>query len=171
MSNKAQRQIRAYSIQMNVQAFLKDLSALECHNLSLYLGGNFMTDAPNEIQKKFVNEFFGGAAWDKFIYNEKKDKQDQGAIFYRPSFDLEEIRAFVMYVTLQRIPDLLKEISKLKLKEATNKVKQATLKVNLLEAVHNSYFDGVFDKCDGWCNIADVLVEAKLLKLPKENDN
>lgn len=169
--SKAQRQMRAKSIQMNVEAFLKDLDALECYKLSLYLGGNFMTEAPNEIQKKFVDEFFGFDEWIEFVYQERKDEQGQGAMFYRPSFDLAEVRAVVMYVTLQRIPDLLKTISKAKVKEATNKVKQAELKVKLLEAVHNSYDDGVFDKCDGWCNIANVLVEAKLLKLPKENDD
>lgn len=42
------------------------------------------------------------------------------------------------------------------------------LKVDLKNAIEDSFFDGVFDKCDGWCNVADVLIKHGLINLSED---
>lgn len=169
--NHTQNQMIQNSIQTNIENFLKDFSDIEAYQLCMYLGSRYMTQEPTQKQAEFLDEFFDLDEWKRYVKAEKEISLSNELVMFRPVFDLNSVRTVLMFVVLQRIPNILKDISKLKVKEANKKLKQLELKAKLLGAVHDSYYDGVFDKCDGWCNIADVLVEAKLLKLPKENDD
>lgn len=165
-----QRQIKSNSIQTNIDTFIKDLTHLECYQLVLYLSNRYMTEEPNEIQKKFVDEFFDIHEWLKFISIEKESEQGKTKYFYRPPFDLNNVRTILMFTVILRMPDILMENSNLTVHKTEEELKKIDLKIKLVLAFQNSHENGIFNKIEGWCNISEVLVEEKLLILPKESE-
>ena len=144
----------------NINVFIeKNNSVSALIDLSLYISGSFMDTPPTELQKEFIGEFFGHHEWAEFINYSKKPKT-----FFKqiPSFDLPTIRGILTHELLKLIKYGDKPISK---SEKRLKEEKKKLKKELKTAIKNSYFDGVFDKCDGWCNISDVLQEHKLITL------
>ena len=104
----------------------------------------------------------------EFVYDFSDAGKGQLFINSRATQDfLNQVRQFISYVITKRYGELLERIAKSEPKNDFNKEK---LKKDLKKAIEDSYFDGEFDKCDGWCNISDVLVNHKLITI-KEDEN
>ena len=153
------------SLTNNLDNFLVKLTDLECLDLSNYLGYNFMKKPPTEIQKEFIEEFFTLDRWLNF-YQQCKRKEMGHEVYFssEPEF-WNEIRTHVLFHISFLYDRYLakeeKEIKDIKIK------KEDKLKKDLENAILNSEFDGVFDKCEAWCNVANVLEEHKLIDLNK----
>ena len=146
----------------NVNVFIenhKDIFILI--DLSLYISGNFVNKPPNNIQKEFIDEFFGNHEWAVFI-NESKNKNT----FFSniPPFDLPTIRGILNHELLKLIKynkDKLVSKNEKKLIE-----EKEDLKRKLKLAIDYSFDEnGVFWKDDGWCNVRDVLLYKNLIEL------
>jgi len=180
------RTFKAKSFQSNMDTILERFDDLELYRLANYLNSKFGDTAPNDLQKEFIDEFFGHAEWAEFI-NDSKRYQKGGITFFsngyiRCSETLREVREYLLFKMSHRFIDLLSdkhkaesELSESKLesleKEITiqeTELKLLKLKDELSNAIDNSVDGGIFDKADGWCNISDVLLSHKLINLDSD---
>jgi len=165
----------ANKLQENVVDYCKGLSHEDLQNLVIYLGNEIEANVkPTKIQQEFCEMFLGAVNYAYFLkYWSLPEKE-------RPIFsntktirsDLNELYMYVSWQANLRVGRLLLEVSewkvkasKLELKIADKKLETAKLKEDLANAVLDSYEGDIFYKDDGWCNISDVLVKHKLIKL------
>lgn len=178
------RTFQQKSFQANMDAFLEKLDNLEFYQLTNFLNTTFYDTEPNEIQAEFIDEFFGNKDWDGFIndYRGTANKYIMSNGWVHVNEVLSKVREYISFRLSHRFIDLLKEkadlaleVSNLKverciddLKTIKGDVKTLALKTELLDAIEDSKFDGVFDKMDGWCNVSDVLVRHNLITLEED---
>lgn len=138
----------------NVEKFVEKLTNKELIELCQYLLYNFYNE-PNQVQKDFVDQFFGLNFY-KWVQQLKTPTMFGSQL--QVESDMSQIRGYLLYHQTERFAKLLKKPAKV---ESDN----AKLKKDLAKAVEDSYEFGTFDKCDGWCNVSDVLVSHGLLTL------
>jgi hypothetical protein len=162
-------------LQENVVDYCKELSHEDLQNLVIYLGNEIEANVkPTKIQQEFCETFLGAVNYADFLKYWSLPEKER-PIFSNTKIIRSDLNELYMYVSWQanlRIGKLLLEVSdwkvkasKLELKIADKKLKTAKLKEDLSNAVLDSYEGNIFYKDDGWCNISDVLVKHKLIKL------
>ncbi len=149
------------SIFQNLKIFCQDLTDKEMSDLNNYLISDF-TEKPSSVQERFYKEFFDEKEWLEFVRVAKLKVKPSFSTVFRTTSELTEIRTLFSYFVQRRFEKLVKST---KPKTVSTRIK---LKRELKNAIEESYFDGEFDKCDGFCNITDVLISHKLLKPFKE---
>lgn len=175
------RTLKEKSFQNNMNSFLDELEDLDFYRLSSYLLSGFMLRAPDKIQEDFIDEFFGKVEWADYIYYSKKENAYILSSHAVACADiLGKVKEYLLFKMNHRFIDLLSAKSKVEqhlnntkievleeqIKIETNVLKNTVLKFELDEAFKESIDEnGVFWKDDGWCNVSDVLVKHKLLKL------
>lgn len=159
------RKIILDSLTNNLDKFLVKLTDRECIELSNYLSYNFLKEPPTEIQKEFIEEFFTLDKWLNFYQQCKRKEMGLQIYFFSEPEFWNEIRTHVLFhvsfLYERHLSKQEKEIKDIKIK------KEDKLKKDLDNAILDSEFDGVFDKCEGWCNVARVLENHKLINLSK----
>lgn len=165
----------ANKLQEKVVEYCKKLSHKELQDLVIYLGNGIDDNVkPTKIQKEFCEVFLGSVSYAEYlrIVALPEDKKPFFTGVKRISTNLAELFSFVAWQSNLRISSVLLELanekvktSRLELKIAEKELKTAKIKEDIARAVENSYEDGEFYKVEGWCNISDVLVKHKLLKL------
>lgn len=166
--------------------FCKNLTDTEVCELQGYLMYGYFETAPNEIQENFTEEFFGALEWAEFIHEMKMEKKPFFTNVKPTKYLLHDIKVYMSYESHKRLEKVLKDsmvriaVDKIirsddKVTKLQNRVKKIgttknAFKKELKQAIKDSYYDGVFDKCDGWCNTMDVLMKYNLLKETDFND-
>ena len=156
------------SIYENVNEFIKGKDLLELVKLALYIKGSDAIDRPpTEIEREFISEFFTDEKWAEHIQNLKRERVKY--FNASPIPQLDDITGILYFEVCKLMENHLgREHLNLKLILAKQKVKDTTLKYDLGLAIHSSYEDGIFYKDKGWCNVADVLVNHKLITLTED---
>jgi hypothetical protein len=176
------RNFKERSFQNNLDEFLEKITDLEFYQLVNFLNSTFMDTDANELQTEFIDEFFGLDEWPEYV----RSCRASSITFYSNQYihvaeTLKKVKEFLLFRMSHRFIDTLlakseaeQEVTKLKIKVLDEESITQHTKLNLLElklelskAVENSYDDGVFWKDEGWCNISEVLIKNKLLKLEK----
>lgn len=156
----------------NLNRFIKPLSDIELYELNEYLMGGYANTPPTDLQKEFIDEFIGETAF-MLLHADFKKLENGLDPMFRPFAEIEnlnKLRLLISYDINIRFGNLLNGS---KTKTATEKKPKdwnKKLKADLKQAVEDSYFDGTFDKCDGWCNVSDVLVAHNLITLEKDDE-
>ncbi len=159
------------SIIDNLNRFIAPLSDVEIWGLNEYLMGGYANTPPTSIQKEFIDEFIGEEGFMRLHADYKKLELGIEPSF-RPFAEIESLnrlRLLISYDINTRFGKLLNGSKPKTIAEKKPKDWNKKLKTELENAIEESYFEGVFDKCDGFCNITDVLIEHKLLKPFKED--
>lgn len=156
----------------NFQAFVEPLTDMELSSLCYYMTVDFNDSPPNEIAKAFIEEFLGHNEWVKYLQDYRSELAGANSMF-RPMMLLEEVanlKRFLMAESSFRFHKHLQGHKIQNEKRAQKKidVKWDNLKNELAAAIDESYFDGSFDKIEGFCNISDVLLKYELVKYPEE---
>lgn len=155
----------------NLNRFIKPLSDIELYELNEYLMGGYANTPPTDIQRDFVDEFIGETAF-MLLHSDFKKLELGINPSFRPFAEIEnlnKLRLLISYDMNIRFGALVTGKSK----TATEKKPKdwnKGLKADLKDAIEESYFDGEFDKCDGFCNVTDVLIKHKLLEPFPEDD-
>ncbi len=157
---RTDRKIILESLTNNLDKFLDKLSDIECLDLSNYLSYNFLKKQPTEIQKEFIEEFFTLDKWLNFYQKCKRIEMGNNVYFHSEPEFWNEIKTHVLFhISFLYDKHLKKENKELKNQEQLIK--------DLDNAILNSEIDGIFDKCEGWLNISEVLQKHKLINLDK----
>ena len=142
-----------------------------------------MNNEANKLQSEFIDEFFGLDEWKEYVTTCRASSTTFYSNYYvHVAETMKKVKEFLLFRMSHRFVDLLSAKAKVELELANTKLEvidyETTiehtklnllkLKLKLLKAVEDSHVDGVFWKDDGWCNISDVLIKNKLLKLGEE---
>lgn len=157
-------------LQEKVVNWVKDFSDKELHDLTFILGAELSSKKPTKLQQEFLDEFIGRESCMEYIqfYKLPENKRPYFGNIKRITSDIAEIYSFISFQANLRIIKLLAKISKLESDLAKKDIKDLELKIKLIEAVKESYEDGIFYKADGWSNVVGVLQDYNLITLPKE---
>lgn len=155
------------SLIANFQSFVGPLTDMELSSLCNYMTQDFNDAPPDELAKRFIEDFLGHDQWVSYIQDYRRDLSGRSSMF-RPIGLLEDVanlKRFLMAESSFRYHKYLMKSTAVKTKA---KNKWESLKVELSKAIDESYFDGSFDKIEGFSNISDVLLKFKLVKYPDE---
>lgn len=157
------------SLQRNIMTLCDEMSDKELLELSNYLAYGFLDEeSMTEATETFVDKAFGLPDWFRFVKTEHERRNKKTYFVERPWFDLDQYRAIVMFYMTKRFALAVAKVDKLEAEAKLVKVSKKLLKTKIKEAVLLSEYGGVFDKVEGWCNVADVLIDEGLLVLPED---
>lgn len=157
-------------LQENVVEYIKNFTDEELCNLTRLFGAEIETRTPSDKEMLFIKEFIGEADYAEFIMLTRATKKSFFSNIKMLNSNINEIYSYLAFQSNQRLAKLINEQKKSAIKINKQKLKTLELKRDLLIAIDNSYEDGVFYKVEGWCNISDVLVKHKLIKLDYETN-
>lgn len=151
----------------NILDFIKGKSLKDLVDLHLYIvGTDHMTKPPTEFQEKFIGEFFTHEAWAEWIQRKKRKKEK--LFEHRPSFDLPMIQGVLAFEIMKLTEKYIEREFTAEKKLQRLKDKNKTIKKDLENSLDNSYYDGIFDKVDGFSNVYETLIKHKLVKEKNE---
>ena len=174
------RSFEEKSFQGNLDNAIDDIKNIDLYRLTSFLNSNYVDTEPDAIQLAFLDEMFGSEEWSKYIAEKRENKQFfVSANYHRTEETILRVREYLLFKVSHRFIDLLSsnanveleltqeklKVNKLESKLIKRDIENIDLRAELSEAVIQSYDDEIFDKSDGWCNISDVLIKHKLLKL------
>lgn len=134
--------------------------------LHLYISTSSKLERPPyPIEREFIKEFFTDDGWANHVQAHKRALQGKEDLLFtmRDPFDLQQIQGMLSVEISKLTADYIKDTLKLTKPEPNMRSRRA-FKEELEAAMDGSYYDGVFDKCDGFSNLYSVLVKHKLLK-------
>lgn len=160
------------SLIRNFINFVNPLSDFDLAKLQQYMLEQFNDIPPNELQKDFIDKFVGFDGWGQYIQYYRREilleNSGQPRSLFRPMAVIEDITNLRNMLAVECSSRFFKSLKGNKL-DKKPKDWNKKLKSDLNNAVRNSYYEGIFDKIEGWCNIYDVLSYHKLLE-PTEED-
>lgn len=168
----------ANKLQERVVEYCNTLSFEELRDLAVYLGAGITTSVkPKEKEQEFCEKYLGAVNYGEYLRYTAlpKDKKPYFSSAFKTGSEIQELYGFVSFQVVVRSSEVLLNLSsekvkssKLNLKIADKNLEKAKLKEDLAKAIASSYEGDIFYKDNGWCNISDVLVKHKLIKLDDE---
>jgi hypothetical protein len=164
---KKQGDFKLQSLIGNFREFVEPLTDLELSELCNYMTLSFNDSPPNKIAEKFIDEMIGIDDYLVYVADYRRELEGR-VVSFRPMLIIEHINNLKKFLMAESSFRFHKHLKKIEGEVKSKEDDLDKLKLDLKNAIEDSFFDGVFDKCDGWCNVADVLIKHDLINLSED---